>query len=104
MMVRFNTMKLRVLLLLIACLVSQAANRRPTVLLISLDGFRYDYAEKYKAKNLLTFARHGVRAKAMLPSFPTTTFPNHYTIATGLYPAHHGIVENSFWDPDLNLQ
>ena len=82
------------------CAIGQAANR-PTVLLISLDGFRYDYAEKFKAKNLLAFAKHGVRAKAMLPVFPTTTFPNHYTIVTGLYPANHGIVENSFWDPDL---
>jgi alkaline phosphatase D len=44
-----------------------------------------------------------VRAKALLPSFPTTTFPNHYTIATGLYPADHGIVDNSFWDIDMNL-
>ena len=96
-------MKLRVLLLLLLCALAQAADR-PTVLLISLDGFRYDYAEKYQAKNLLAFAKHGVRAKAMLPVFPTTTFPNHYAIATGLYPAHHGIIENSFWDPELDLQ
>jgi len=95
-------MMLRTLLLLIVCAIAQAANR-PTVLMISLDGFRFDYAEKYQAKNLLAFAKRGVRAKAMLPSFPTTTFPNHYSIATGLYPAHHGIVENSFWDPDLQL-
>ena len=50
----------------------------------SVHGFRYDYAEKYKARNLLAFAKHGVRAKAMLPVSPTTTFPNHYSIATGL--------------------
>ena len=80
------------------------AAEKPTVLLISLDGFRYDYAEKYQAKNLLAFAKHGVQAKAMLPVFPTTTFPNHYSIVTGLYPAHHGIVENAFWDPALGLQ
>lgn len=92
----------RALLLLIVIAITQAAtNTRPTVLLISLDGFRYDYAEKYHAKNLLAFAKRGVRAKAMLPSFPTTTFPNHYSIVTGLYPAHHGIVENSFYDPDM---
>jgi predicted AlkP superfamily pyrophosphatase or phosphodiesterase len=92
------------LLVLALCAAAVQAANRPTVLLISLDGFRYDYAEKYHANNLLAFAKGGVRAKAMLPSFPTTTFPNHYTIATGLYPAHHGIVENSFWDVDMNMQ
>ena len=71
---------------------------KPYVLLISLDGFRYDYAERDHATNLLALAQSGVRAKALIPSFPTTTFPNHYTIITGLYPAHHGIVDNSFWD------
>ena len=72
---------------------------KPYVLLISLDGFRYDYAERDHATNLLALGQRGVRAKALIPSFPTTTFPNHYSIATGLYPAHHGIVDNSFWDP-----
>lgn len=91
----------RTLLLLTLAIPLMAASNRPTVLLISLDGFRFDYAEKYKAKNLLALGKRGVRAKAMLPAFPTTTFPNHYTIATGLYPAHHGIVENSFWDSEL---
>jgi predicted AlkP superfamily pyrophosphatase or phosphodiesterase len=73
---------------------------KPYVLLISLDGFRYDYAERDHATNLLALGLAGVRAKALIPSFPTTTFPNHYTIVSGLYPAHHGIVDNSFWDPD----
>jgi alkaline phosphatase D len=72
---------------------------KPYVLLISLDGFRYDYAERDHATNLLALGESGVRAKALIPSFPTTTFPNHYTILTGLYPPHHGIVDNSFWDP-----
>src|SRR5690348_9882420 len=71
---------------------------KPTVLLISLDGFRYDYLDKYKPAALNKLAREGVRAKWMIPSFPTKTFPNHYTIATGLYPAHHGIVENNVYD------
>jgi predicted AlkP superfamily pyrophosphatase or phosphodiesterase len=77
-----------------------AQQDKPYVLLISLDGFRYDYAERDHAANLLALGQRGVRAKALIPSFPTTTFPNHYTIVTGLYPAHHGIVDNSFWDPD----
>jgi predicted AlkP superfamily pyrophosphatase or phosphodiesterase len=71
---------------------------KPTVILISLDGFRYDYLDKYKPPTLNKLAKEGVRAKWMIPSFPTKTFPNHYTIATGLYPAHHGIVENNVYD------
>jgi len=76
-----------------------AQQDKPYVLLISLDGFRYDYPERDHAANLLALGKSGVRAKALIPSFPTTTFPNHFTIVTGLYPAHHGIVDNSFWDP-----
>lgn len=71
---------------------------KPTVILISLDGFRWDYLEKFNPPTLNKLAREGARAKWMIPSFPTKTFPNHYTIATGLYPAHHGIVENNVYD------
>jgi alkaline phosphatase D len=70
------------------------------VVLVSLDGFRYDYATKYGAKNLLAMAARGASAPdGMIPSFPSVTFPNHYTIVTGLYPDHHGIVGNTFYDP-----
>lgn len=75
---------------------------QPTVILISLDGFRYDYLEKYKPKTLSKLAKRGVRAEWMKPSFPTKTFPNHYTIATGLLPAHHGIIENNIYDPEFD--
>src|ERR1700730_4106685 len=75
---------------------------QPTVILVSLDGFRYDYPEKYRPSNLNTLAQEGVRAKWMIPSFPTKTFPNHYTIATGLYPQDHGIVENTVFDKGFN--
>ena len=81
-----------------------AQQDKPYVLLISIDGFRYDYAERDHASNLLAFGKSGVTAKALIPSFPTTTFPNHYSIVTGLYPAHHGIVDNSFWDPQRNAE
>lgn len=74
----------------------------PTVILISIDGFRYDYLEKYKPKNLSKLAKKGVRAKWMIPSFPTKTFPNHYTIATGLYPENHGIIANNMYDPEFD--
>ncbi len=76
----------------------QVKSLKPTVILISLDGFRYDYVDKFKTPVLYRLARKGVRAKWMIPSFPTKTFPNHYTIVTGLYPEHHGIVENNVYD------
>lgn len=71
---------------------------KPTVILISLDGFRWDYLDKYSPPTLNALAKNGVRAKWMIPSFPTKTFPNHYTVATGLYPQNHGLVENNVYD------
>jgi len=70
------------------------------VILVSLDGFRYDYAKRYQAEHLLALAAEGASAAdGMLPAYPSITFPNHYTIITGLYPEHHGLVANSFYDP-----
>lgn len=60
------------------------------VILVSFDGFRWDYPEMYETPNFDALEREGVRAESLIPSFPTKTFPNHYTIATGLYPDHHG--------------
>ena len=72
---------------------------QPYIILISADGFRHDLADKYKAANLLRLRSKGVYCDFMLPSYPTLTFPNHYTLVTGLYPAHHGLVDNHFYDP-----
>jgi predicted AlkP superfamily pyrophosphatase or phosphodiesterase len=70
------------------------------VVLVSLDGFRYDYTAKYGAKQLQAMAARGASAPdGMIPSYPPATLPNHYAIVTGLYPDHHGIVANSFYDP-----
>lgn len=75
----------------------------PTVLLISLDGFRYDYLDRYEAPTLKRLAEGGVRAsRGMRVSFPTKTFPNHYTTVTGLYPEHHGIIANNMYDPKMD--
>lgn len=71
------------------------------LLMVSIDGFRHDYIERYDAKNLKQIGKNGVRAESLIPSYPTKTFPNHYTLVTGLYPAHHGIIDNHFYDPDL---
>lgn len=77
---------------------SEVAMNKPYVILISADGFRSDYLQKYNAKNLLNFAENGVVAKALIPSFPSITFPNHWSLITGLYPAHHGLIDNFFYD------
>ena len=71
---------------------------KPYVILISADGFRSDFAQMYEAKNLQALSQQGVRAKFMTPSYPSVTFPNHYSIVTGLYPSHHGLVDNSYID------
>jgi predicted AlkP superfamily pyrophosphatase or phosphodiesterase len=75
------------------------ADLRPTVILISFDGFRWDYRSKAPTPNLDRLAARGVHARNLVPSFPSKTFPNHYTIVTGLYPGHHGIVANNIFDP-----
>lgn len=77
---------------------SAAQTQKPYVILISADGFRYDLAERYNAHHLNALRAKGVSAKAMRPSYPSVTFPNHYSLATGMYPSHHGIVDNTFYD------
>jgi predicted AlkP superfamily pyrophosphatase or phosphodiesterase len=73
----------------------------PTTIIISLDGFRADFLLRNLTPRLNTFVQEGVSPLYMSPSFPSVTFPNHFTLATGLYPEAHGVVGNSFWDPDL---
>src|ERR1041385_7581027 len=90
-------------LLLVAALAAgqrdQFADLKPTVILVSFDGFRWDYPTKMPTPNLNRLMARGVHARNMIPSFPSKTFPNHYTIATSLYPGHHGIVANNIYDP-----
>lgn len=71
------------------------------VVLISLDGFRWDYLDRPAARRLRELAARGVRAERLVPSFPSKTFPNHYTLVTGLYPEHHGIAANVMRDSVL---
>jgi predicted AlkP superfamily pyrophosphatase or phosphodiesterase len=80
----------------------RAADVAPTnriLVLISLDAFRADYLQKFDATNLNRLAKEGVHAEKLIPMFPSMTFPNHHTIATGLWPEHHGIIHNEFFDP-----
>src|SRR6185312_361703 len=71
------------------------------LILVSIDGYRADYLQRGLSPNLEALASRGVRAQWMIPSFPTLTFPNHYTLVTGLYPDHHGIVANEMEDPSI---
>jgi len=95
------------LMLTILLIASSSCKRKRTetfenyVVVVSFDGFRWDYADLYEAPAFDALAAEGVRAERMIPSFPTKTFPNHYTLATGLYPDHHGIINNSFYAPEL---
>ncbi|MHB1058801.1 MAG: alkaline phosphatase family protein [Rhodanobacter sp.] len=82
--------------------VSAAAASRPApLLLVSIDGYRHDYLQRGLSPTLAMLAKHGVQASSMQPSFPSLTFPNHYTIVTGLTPDHHGVVNNTMFDPQL---
>ena len=74
----------------------------PLVLLISLDGFRFDYLNYASTPVLDSLVLTGVKAKSFIPVFPSKTFPNHYTQVTGLYPEHHGIISNYMFDKDFD--
>lgn len=71
------------------------------VLLISIDGFMNEYLDRNETPNFDRFIEGGVKAEHLIPVFPTKTFPNHYSIATGLYVENHGIISNSFPDDSL---
>ncbi|HET7663785.1 MAG TPA: ectonucleotide pyrophosphatase/phosphodiesterase [Rhodanobacteraceae bacterium] len=97
---------LPLVLLLVGCSAPPAQpsthhDSHPPLLLISIDAYRADYFQRGDSPTLTMLASHGVRAKAMQPSFPSLTFPNHYTLVTGLYPNHHGIVNNTMYDATL---
>jgi alkaline phosphatase D len=84
---------------------SPHAQAQHYVVLVSLDGFRWDYAQRDGATHLLAIGKQGVWApKGMLPSYPSLTFPNHYTIVSGLYPEHQGLVANGFYDETMQAR
>lgn len=90
--------------LLLILLLAGCGSHRPPLILVSLDGFRWDYLERGLTPTLSRLARGGVRAGWMVPVFPTKTFPNHYSIVTGRRPAGHGIVGNEFAAPELGAR
>lgn len=80
-------------------LVLAQERQSPLLILVSFDGFRWDYDSKAPAPNLRALAARGVRAAGLIPVYPSKTIPNHYSIATGLYPGHHGMIANTMRDP-----
>ena len=72
---------------------------KPHLVVVSFDGFRTDYLDRFDLPNFRRVMQRGARARALRPVFPSSTFANHYSLVTGLYPERHGLVENSFYDP-----
>lgn len=75
----------------------------PSLLLVSFDGFRWDYVQRVATPNFHALMEEGVRVEQVENAYITKTFPDHYTLVTGLYTESHGIVANEMYDPDLNL-
>ena len=85
--------------LLAACCLAVSCKKEHYTVIISLDGSRWDYADYYEMPFFDSLATVGVKAR-MEASYPSSTFPNHYTMATGLVPDHNGLVNNNFWNPE----
>lgn len=93
-----------ILLTLVQCQPNQRSRDHDAyVVMLSMDGFRWDYADRVHTPNLDRIAQNGVKAEYVMPAFPSNTFPNHYTMATGLYPDNHGLVNNNFYCPELDM-
>lgn len=95
-------MKKFLVLALFAVNFCVTAQEKPYVILVSFDGFRHDYVAKYNPPTFKKFIAKGAQAEAIIPSFPSKTFPNHYAIVTGMNPGNHGLVDNSFYDRASN--
>lgn len=92
------------ILLAQAAVLSGTSSQRPIVILISIDGWRWDYLGMFNPPVIGALARSGVTADGLIPIFPSKTFPNHYTIVTGQHAARHGIVSNNMVDPHLPMR
>ncbi|MGD8414841.1 MAG: ectonucleotide pyrophosphatase/phosphodiesterase, partial [Candidatus Latescibacterota bacterium] len=80
---------------------TQSTSWQNATILVSLDGFRWDYRDYFSTPTLDSLTERGVVAN-LRPPFPSKTFPSHHSIATGLWPNHHGVVGNSMYDPELD--
>ncbi|MFM7750453.1 MAG: ectonucleotide pyrophosphatase/phosphodiesterase, partial [Opitutaceae bacterium] len=101
-MSRRNLSALAAIVLLFLAAHARAAGADSPLILISLDGFRHDYCEKYpeESRTLREMRAGGASARSLVPVFPSNTFPGHYSLVTGLHPARHGIINNDFFDAE----
>ncbi len=90
-------------LVLILCGKAYSETVKPVVILLSIDGFAYEYLHKYQPPNMLALSKSGIKAK-LQSVYPSKTFPNHLSIITGSYPIHHGITNNAFYSPEIKQQ
>ena len=100
-MCKFN--KNIISILFIVYLQTSIVLSREYVLLVSFDGFRHDYLSFVDTPNFDLFIESGVHSNSLVPVFPSLTFPNHYSIATGAYAGTHNITGNSFYDKEFNI-
>jgi len=105
-MIDFRSIFLLLSLCITACSNDQNVHTElsPTVILISLDGFRWDYQDRTDTPHLDYLSENGVRAESFIPVFPTKTFPNHLSVVTGCYPENHGIISNSMYDEEWDAE
>jgi predicted AlkP superfamily pyrophosphatase or phosphodiesterase len=96
-----RTVVVLVACLLAACRPAATPEATPIVILVSIDGWRWDYLDRYEAPAIARLAASGVRAEGLIPQFPSKTFPNHYTIVTGLRVGRHGVLSNNMRAPDV---
>lgn len=87
--------------LLLACRAAPVPPAQAIVILVSIDGFRWDYLDRFSPPTLRALAAEGVHADGLIPQFPSKTFPNHYSLVTGLRPANHGVLSNNMVAPDI---
>uniref|UniRef100_A0A7V2ZIR2 Alkaline phosphatase family protein n=1 Tax=Ignavibacterium album TaxID=591197 RepID=A0A7V2ZIR2_9BACT len=93
---------IRVFLFLLISIGNLYSQNIPYTILISFDGFRWDYTSRGLTPNFDYIEKHGVKALSLKPSFPSITFPNHISIVTGMYPQNHGVFANTMYDPVTN--
>lgn len=91
------------ILILIVSSSAYGKKAKSPLILLSIDGFAYDYLATYQPRHILEFGKSGVKSK-LLPVYPSKTFPNHLSIITGVYPVNHGIIHNNFYQPDIQKQ
>lgn len=95
---------MKINLLLVIILLCSCARQDHQLILVSFDGFRSDYLTKAETPNFDALVSGGVTSEGLIPVFPTKTFPNHYAIATGLYPENNGVIANNMYDPVMDAR